>query len=372
MIRTVVVDDEAPARDRLRDLLADFEDVQVVGEAEDGEDALRCIPEARPDLVFLDVEMPGRSGLEVAASLPPPRPHIIFCTAYDHYAVEAFEHHAVDYLLKPLQRGRLARAVERVRLQVDEERRQRTAVAEATETQARFYPRDLPTLPSLDYAGACRAAFGVGGDYYDFLLVGHGLLGLAVGDVAGKGMFAGLLMASLQARIQALAPAHGPDVDRLIVELGRAMHDTLGSNRYVTLFYGVWDDAARTLVYTNAGHLPPLLIRGAGGPGAQPESGVVSLAVGGPPVGALPGSSYRKDSVRLETGDVLVAFTDGVTETRDERQEELGTSPLVALVERHRDRDAAQLRDRILAEVDLRRGNARQEDDVTVVVAKVR
>lgn len=114
-IRTLLVDDEEPARTRLRQLLSAFADMEVVGEAEDGVQALERIAELMPDLVLLDIQMPGCSGLEVAASLGRPRPAIIFCTAYDQYAVDAFELHAVDYLLKPVNRARLQTAVERVR-----------------------------------------------------------------------------------------------------------------------------------------------------------------------------------------------------------------------------------------------------------------
>jgi two-component system LytT family response regulator len=115
MIRTLIVDDEEPARDRLRQLLSSIDDVNIVGEAEDGEQAIQQILELRPDLVFLDIQMPACSGLEVAASLPSPRPRIIFCTAFDQYAVDAFELHAIDYLLKPVSRARLADALSRAR-----------------------------------------------------------------------------------------------------------------------------------------------------------------------------------------------------------------------------------------------------------------
>ena len=113
-IRVLLVDDEEPSRERLRRLLGSFVEVEVVGEAEDGEQALERIQELVPDLVFLDVQMPGAGGLEVAASLPSPGPGIIFCTAFDQYAVDAFELHAVDYLLKPVTQARLAQALERV------------------------------------------------------------------------------------------------------------------------------------------------------------------------------------------------------------------------------------------------------------------
>jgi two-component system LytT family response regulator len=114
-LRVLLVDDEQPARERLRLLLGAHDDVAVVGEAADGEQAAEQIAELAPELVLLDIEMPGCSGIEVAASLPAPRPKIVFCTAFDEYAVDAFELHAVDYLLKPVNRARLAQALERVR-----------------------------------------------------------------------------------------------------------------------------------------------------------------------------------------------------------------------------------------------------------------
>ena len=120
-MRVLIVDDERPARERLRALLAAFPDLEIVGESEDGEDALHRIGDLHPDLVMLDVQMPGSSGIEVAGSLPAPRPKIIFCTAYDQYAVDAFELCAVDYLLKPVNRSRLAQAIDRARaLSVEE------------------------------------------------------------------------------------------------------------------------------------------------------------------------------------------------------------------------------------------------------------
>ncbi len=115
MIRTLIVDDEKSARERLRLLLGAFDDLEIVGEAEDGLQALERIGELEPDLVLLDIQMPGCNGLEVAASLASPRPAIVFCTAFDEYAVDAFEVHAVDYLLKPVSRARLAKAIDRVR-----------------------------------------------------------------------------------------------------------------------------------------------------------------------------------------------------------------------------------------------------------------
>lgn len=112
-MRLLVVDDEPAARERLRRLLGSFEGVEIVGEAEDGESAMERIEELDPDVVFLDIQMPGISGLEVAASLKAPGPRIIFCTAYEQHAVDAFELDALDYLLKPVNRARLGAALKR-------------------------------------------------------------------------------------------------------------------------------------------------------------------------------------------------------------------------------------------------------------------
>jgi two-component system LytT family response regulator len=115
MIRALIVDDEAPARSRLRQMLAAHTDVEVAGEAETGVQAMELVRELSPDLILLDIQMPGSSGIDVAACLPQPRPAVVFCTAYDQHAVDAFELNAVDYLLKPITRARLAQALDRVR-----------------------------------------------------------------------------------------------------------------------------------------------------------------------------------------------------------------------------------------------------------------
>jgi two-component system LytT family response regulator len=115
MIRALLVDDEQPARERLKQLLAVHPDVEIVGEAEDGVQAAELIAERQPDVVFLDIQMPGASGMDVAASLGARRPLLVFCTAFDQYAVDAFELSATDYLLKPVNRARLAAALDRVR-----------------------------------------------------------------------------------------------------------------------------------------------------------------------------------------------------------------------------------------------------------------
>lgn len=122
-MRVLIVDDETPARERLRRLLLAFPDVEVIGQARDGHEALAAVAAHAPDALFLDVQMPGPSGLDAAASLPDPAPAVVFVTAHDRYAVQAFDAAAVDYLLKPVEPARLAQAVQRLRDRVDTPRR---------------------------------------------------------------------------------------------------------------------------------------------------------------------------------------------------------------------------------------------------------
>jgi sigma-B regulation protein RsbU (phosphoserine phosphatase) len=366
-IRAVLVDDETPARDRLRRLLEAIEDVEIVAEARDGNEAVERIAASRPDLVLLDIEMPGMTGMQVAASLEPPRPQVVFCTAYDRYAIEAFEHHASDYLLKPVNRARLEKAVGRVRASLRERERVRRDLEAASHTQARLLPQSLPRISTLDYAGSCRPSGGVGGDYYDFLDLGRGRLGLALADVSGKGMFAGLLMAGLQARIQSLAPSHADRLDELVRQVNLQLCASTETNRYATLFCGAYDERERTLAYVNAGHLPALVLASADG-----YRGARLLAADGTVVGLLPEATYRASRWRFEPGDLFCIYTDGITEALSPDGEEFGAARLESTLRAHASRPAAELLSCVVAELDRHRGGSAQTDDLTLIVGKVR
>lgn len=368
VLRALLVDDEEPARDRLRRMLAGVDGVEVVGEAADGTEALERIHEDRPDLVFLDIEMPGLTGIEVAKRLAPPRPRIVYCTAYDRYAVQAFDEDVEDYLLKPVSLHRLTRSLERVRRTVDEDDRLRREFADAGRTQARLYPRDLPALHRLEFAGRCLPAHEVGGDYYDFLPLGDGRLGIALGDVSGKGLDAGLLMAGLQARLQSLAPRFGLRLDELISELNRSLVASVESHRYATLFYGVFDDTSRELVYVNAGHPWPLVVQ-SDGP-APAETAVLESS--GTVIGLLPDGAWTACRRVLRPGDVLCAFSDGVTEATDPEGVEFGSARLADVLARDATLSAERLCQAVLDEVARFSRGAAPTDDRTVVVARAR
>lgn len=365
-LRELLVDDEEPARDRLERILSGFEEIEIVGTAGDGEEALRKISDTVPDLVFLDIDMPGKTGMQVAASLEPPRPRIIFCTAYDEYAISAFEHHAVDYLLKPLSRDRLARTLHRVRESMAEPVRLRREMEHASQAQIRLLlPPSIPG-EGLDVCGGFRPARELSGDYYDFLPQAGGRLGIAVGDISGKGLYAGLLMASLQARVQSLASVKGNDLGGLMAELNDAVHSSTDSNRYATLFYGRHDPASGDLKYVNAGHEPPMLFHS--GTPAEPPRYLESTGIA---VGLMGGSTYQEETARLVSGDLLLAFTDGLVEAANGDGEEFGRPRIQAYVARQREDSARQLRDGLLNEVLRFQGAHPQRDDITVVAVRV-
>lgn len=362
-IRALVVDDEAPARLRMRDLLSAFEDVEIVGEAASGDEALDGISELRPDLVFLDIQMPGRSGLEVAALAGPPRPHFVFCTAFDRFALDAFENHALDYLLKPVTRARLARAIDRVRDSLDQTAVFRREFRQAEETQARLFPRTPPTLKSLQYAGVCRPVQSVGGDYYDFLPLGEETLGIALADVSGKGVSAALLMAGVQGRLQSLAADHSDRLPELASKLNRALCAVTDSNRFVSFFYGVYRGAERRLDYVNAGHLPPFW--------RQAATGKVSrLQPGGPVLGILQQAEFQQGSLEFAAGDLMLLFTDGVSESMNTAGEEFGEERLGRLFAEAAPLSSEAISQRITEAVQGFRGGSEAQDDLTLIVAK--
>jgi sigma-B regulation protein RsbU (phosphoserine phosphatase) len=361
MIRAVIVDDEAPARDRLRQMLAP-DAVLVVGEAGDGEEAVSRIDELRPDLVFLDIQMPALTGLEVVSRLHAPRPRIVFCTAYDHFAIEAFELHAVDYLLKPVNRDRLARTVDRIRIELDEQRRITRERAEAVRTQRRLMPGDLGG-GGFECAGACEPADGVGGDYYDFLPLPGNRLGIALGDVSGKGMYAGLLAAALQARLQAIT-AHGPESPADVVrELNRLTAGTIEGNRFATLFFGVFDPDAATLTYVNAGHPPAAVI--------SPRGGIQLLDSTAPAIGLVGDADFREAVISLSPGDLFATFSDGLSEAESCDGEPLGVDGVTRILRGHRGMAPRVIADATLAEVRRLTADAPPSDDRTLVVARL-
>jgi phosphoserine phosphatase RsbU/P len=236
----------------------------------------------------------------------------------------------------------------------------------AREVQERLFPQNMPPVPGLDYCGHCRPALGVGGDYYDFVALPGDGLGIAIGDVSGKGIAAALLMASLQASLRGQTLREpgdtGSDLATIMRHVNKLVYDASSSNRYATFFYAQYDSASRLLSYVNAGHNPPVVLRG---------SEVIRLEASGAVVGLLPNCPYGEGSVQLQVGDVFLAFTDGISEAMNPEEEEWGEDAMIAAAAGYSTLTARQTLDHLMTDADAFARGAKQHDDMTLVVARV-
>jgi len=252
----------------------------------------------------------------------------------------------------------------------------------AREVQERLFPQEITAIPGLDYCGACRPALGVGGDYYDFILLAGGKLGIAIGDVSGKGISAALMMASLQASLRGQAMVAPEDLATVVTNVSRLVFEASSSNRYATFFYAQYDPASRQLVYVNAGHNPPLVLhkcqahlQAASASATVPLSAcdcrVEKLDQGGVVVGLLRESPYQQGTIDLQPGDLLVAYTDGISEAMDLDDEEWGEDRMLQCIQSCDGMRAADIIQHVLAAADTFAKGAPQHDDMTLVVARV-
>jgi sigma-B regulation protein RsbU (phosphoserine phosphatase) len=236
----------------------------------------------------------------------------------------------------------------------------------AREVQERLFPQRLPEIAGLDYFGRCRTALGVGGDYYDFLALPDGKLGVALGDVSGKGIAAALTMASLQASLRADAMRAGNDIAGLITRVNAMLYDASTEDRYATLFYAQYDPAAHRLSYVNAGHCPPILLHAAAKHGAVERLD----QAGGTVVGLLPECAYEQAEVSLAPGDLLVIYTDGFSEAMNPDLTEWGEERLIQAIVACNGFPARDSITRIMQAADAFAAGAPQSDDMTLVILR--
>jgi sigma-B regulation protein RsbU (phosphoserine phosphatase) len=273
------------------------------------------------------------------------------------------EFSAEDLNLLTVMANVAAIRIEHARLNEIEEAERAMAkeMEQAALIQARLLPGASPVVAGMDIAGKTAACRTVGGDYYDFLKFPDGRIGLLVGDVAGKGMPASLMMSSLQACVHVVFD-DGDDLAQKITRLNKATCRNCPDNRFITFFMTVVDPATGELVFTNAGHNPPLLVRASGG--------FEELKGGGMILGILPMAKYQESRAAFEPGDILVMFSDGVTEAANPRGEEFGEQRLAELVASLHGRPSAEIVEAVHAAVAAYTEGAPAADDITVVVAR--
>ena len=253
--------------------------------------------------------------------------------------------------------------VENARLteeQIERERLEREQEV-AREIQQRFLPSKAPQVTGYELQGISFPCYEIGGDYYDFIERENGSLIVALGDVSGKGTAAALLMSSLHAAVHAQADANDSIV-KTIAAVNRYLVESIPPNRFVTLFYAELDPKNGSLAFLNAGHNPPLIVH-AGGTMEQ-------LASGGLPLGILADADFREGRTKLYPGDVLVIYSDGVSEAVNPNGEEFGATRLYEVVARNLDTSASGIRDRIESALTKFCQGTPAADDITLVIVK--
>jgi sigma-B regulation protein RsbU (phosphoserine phosphatase) len=253
------------------------------------------------------------------------------------------------------------RLAEKMAERMEADRRVARDMEIAREVQSRLFPQVMPPLGTLEYTGSCIQARVVGGDYYDFLSLGPGRLGIVLADISGKGIAAALLMANLQANLRSQYAVALEDPHRLLQSVNRLFYENTPEDRYATLFFADYDDASRRLRYTNCGHNPPLLLRGNGE--------IERLGATGTVLGLFKNWECAVEEVSLRPGDVLLIYTDGITEAPNLSGEEFGESRLVEILRAHPQLPVQALLSLILAAVQEFSG-ASQADDLTLLIAR--
>src|SRR5579871_4952565 len=265
--------------------------------------------------------------------------------------------------------------VQRLLAVAKEKERLQAEIAIAREVQEQLYPKAAPAVKSLCIAGFCEPARMVSGDYYDFQRVRENQVAIAIGDVAGKGISAALLMATIQAAmrielrsaVELAAPSHQPangfrlSTARVVSDLNQQLYATTSPEKFATFYFSLYDESSGTLSYTNAGHLPPLLIR---------NGRAERLDVNGIVVGAFPFARYEQSQIQLEAGDLLVCYTDGITEPENEYGEMFGEDRLIDLVCKNADCDEKKIIELVMDAVHQWTRSPELQDDMTVLLAR--
>ncbi len=245
----------------------------------------------------------------------------------------------------------------------------------AKEVQEQLFPREAPKMERMELTGLCLPARVVSGDYYDFLKFNSHRMGMALGDICGKGISAALLMANLQATLRSnvtnLFIDSNSDPERadragsvamVVRRVNEQIYRHTSANKFASFFYAVYDDQRSALTYCNAGHNPPLFFSG---------NGCQRLTAGGTVVGIFPDAEFEEETVELRTGDLFLAYTDGIVESVNEYGEEFGEERLIDLIKTNRHASADRIQKLIVERVLEWAFEEERDDDMTLIVAKV-
>lgn len=303
--------------------------------------------------------LPGRNRLMGVMALGPKRSEAAYTPADLHLLHTVATQTGLAIEVTELAHSLAAEAAQRERVNRE--------IEIAREVQERLFPQEMPEIPGATIAGQCRPALGVGGDYYDVFKLDDGRVGLAIGDVSGKGIAAALLMASLRASLRGVSLDNPRDFAKLMDKVNRLVYEASASNRYATFFFAAYDPKTRRLDCVNAGHNPPVVLRC----GKSGQAQVLRLQADGPVVGLLPVAPYTEQALTLEPGDVLVLFTDGISEAMTHADEEWGEERMIESAQRCKEKRADAVLKDIFRDADAFTAGAPQHDDMTLLVLKL-
>lgn len=369
--RVLVADDQPDVLEALRWLLtAEGYDAQFVSSTDGVMDRLRA---ESFDLLLMDLNYSrdttsGREGLEL---IPRVRAHsagmpIVVMTGWGSIdtAVEAMRRGAKSFVQKPWEDVTLleilAREIGEARAARHRDHKQQRELDEARLIQRGLLPTSVPHISGVQLAVAYQPASGVGGDCFDTLGFGNAL-GVSIADIAGKGLPAALLMSNLQAAVRAFAQESVPP-SSICGSVNRLLCRNMASGRFATFCYARIEADARRIVYSNAGHNPPLLIR--------PDGAVATLSEGGMVLGVFPEIAYEQAELPLGSGDRLLFYTDGITEARNSEGEEYGDERLAAAGAAVRTQPAEAMKDALMDDVN-EFTNGHFDDDATLIVVGI-
>jgi len=288
-----------------------------------------------------------------------PPQQTIFGATFAHFKDidgNGFELIGTDQFTREIEQERILAAQ-----RIESERRTAQELEIAKQVQARLFPQTLPRLNTLDYAGICIQARHVGGDYYDFLALGNQRLGLVIGDIAGKGIAAALLMANLQANLRSQFALARDEPQLFLQSVNRLFYQNSIESAYATVFFADYDDNTRRLRYTNCGHLSAILLRHSGQVEYLHSTGTV--------LGLFEDWQSPTVECQLAPGDILALYTDGVTEAFNESKEEFGEDRLIAALQQNSTFPPCDILSATINEIQ-RFSPHEQHDDITLIVAK--
>ena len=371
---SILVVDDNPANLRLLSQILS-ERGHHVRAVTSGPRALESVRMDPPDIILLDIRMPGMDGYEVCEQLKAAPESagvpVLFISALDEIQdkVRAFSAGGLDYITKPFQMEEVIARVEThlvlhaLRRDLEEAaRRLQRELVLAAKVQASFMPGKLPELPGWDLSVALLPAKLTSGDFYDAILLPGGSLAILIADVVEKGVGAALYMAMSIALLRAAIAEFPEEPARVCEAVSRQLHEYAGGGQFVTVFLGVLDPSSGLLVYSNAGHNPPLLL------GAAYAEAPLLLKHGGLALGVVEDWAWQCGHVQIDRGDALILYTDGITEAENESDEFYTAQRLIEVARENAGRPAAAIRDAILGSVQHFRGGAEQSDDIALLV----